>query len=103
MAVSEPIIVKNRNLFKGNIILYHQETQTLVSIPDSMYLQILRQENIKFLAELPDYEIDCYYLTSDTEAITSHSKKFKVSELLGIGFSPNSDETQFAYFAGKHF
>ena len=86
MAESKPVTVKNLSLFEGNRILYHPPTQRLVAISDDEYLKIIRNENVKFLSDLPDYEIECFYLSSDTEKVTNNSYLFKVDELEGVGY-----------------
>ncbi len=86
MAESKPVTVNNRELFEGNRILYHTPTQRLVAISDDEYMKIIRDRNVKFLSDLPDMEIECFYLSSDTERVTDNSNSFKVDELEGVGY-----------------
>lgn len=86
MAESKNVTVKNLDLFNGNRILYHSLTQRLVALPDADYLQIVKDEKVRFISDLPDYEIECFYLSSDTNEITTTSSTFKVEELEGVGY-----------------
>lgn len=86
MAESKPVIVKNLDLFKSNRIFYHPLTKRLVALPDDEYLKIIKNEKVKFLSELPELEIECFFLNSETDGITDLSDTFKVEELEGIGY-----------------
>lgn len=103
MAESKPIIVKNLDLFNDYRILYHSSTQRLLAITDIEYLRIIRSNNVKFLSELPDYELECFFLNSNTDAVTSHSAIFKADELEGVGYytDPRGAKTIIGYHTGK--
>lgn len=105
MAESKPIIVTNLTLFNDNRIFYHPGTKRLVSIPDSEYLEIIKKEKVRFLSDLPEYELICYFLTSDTEEVSNRSDTFVVEELEGVGYGETLYGTgkRIYFFTDKKF